>query len=115
MTSGSRCADALSEFDWDLVTFVVRWARYGGPDPEEVLPNFGMTCARLRERLGQIVEYTDRHPHRLTAAQKELVARAERWLSTLDAGQSNGTAADGADLLEVQGQPTLRRGIWRWQ
>jgi hypothetical protein len=108
-----RYVDTLSEFDWDLVTFVVRWARYGGPDPEEVLPSFGMTCDRLRERLGQIVVHAHQRPDQVTAAQKELVACAERWLSTLDPGPANGTRA-GADLSEL-GRPTLRRGVWRWQ
>ncbi|MGW4101124.1 hypothetical protein [Mycobacterium sp. NPDC004974] len=80
-----------------------------------MLPNFGMSCARLRERLGQIVEYTDRHPNRVTTAQRELVGRAERWLSTVDAGRPNATRPGGADLLELLGRPTLRRGVWRWR
>ncbi|BBZ35789.1 hypothetical protein [Mycolicibacterium confluentis] len=117
MTAVHDHIDSIAEFDWDLVTFVVQWARYGGPEPEEVLPRFGMTCTRLRERLDEIIVYAHQHPDRMKAEQRELIVRVERWLSTLaeDSPYSAPVDSPPVDPLGVDGQPILSRGIWRWR
>lgn len=118
MTESQQQYDIVSEFDWELLAFVVQWAPYGGPDPDDVLPNFGMTCTRLRERVEEIIAYARRRPHRVDAPRGELVDRAEVWLSTLTGaspfGAPVGVSAE-KDELGATGQPTLSRGIWRWR
>jgi hypothetical protein len=54
--------DPMDPFDRDLITFVIRWAPYGGPPREEVLPAFGISADRLEERALAIVRcYWMRH------------------------------------------------------
>jgi hypothetical protein len=48
-------ADPMDPFDRDLITFVIRWAPYGGPPRDEVLPAFGISANRLEERVLAIV------------------------------------------------------------
>ncbi|OBF26401.1 hypothetical protein [Mycobacterium sp. ACS4331] len=117
MTAPHDHIDTVSEFDWELVTFVVQWARYGGPDPGEVFSRFGMTCSRMRERLDEIIAYVRRRPHRANAEQRELIALAERWLSVLpgDSPYSAPVAPSPEDALGVEGEPILSRGVWRWR
>ena len=118
MTDADRRSDIVSEFDWELLTFVVQWASYGGPSPEDVLPNFGMTCIRFRERVEEIIDYARRRPHRVGPERRELVGRAAEWLSTLtdDSPYGRPTPAEpeAVDPLMAEG-PTLTRGVWRWQ
>jgi hypothetical protein len=116
MTESQHPYDIVSEFDWELVTFVVQWAHYGGPDPDDVLPNFGMTCTRLRERVEEIIGYARRRPHRVAAERAALIDRAEQWLSTLTAASPFGAPGRaGGDEFGAVGQPTLSRGVWRWR
>jgi hypothetical protein len=119
MTESQGQYDIVSEFDWELLAFVAQWAHYGGPDPDDVLPNFGMTCTRLRERVEEIIGYARRRPHRVAAERGALVDRAEQWLSTLTEASPFGVTvrpeAVQEDEFGAVGQPTLRRGVWRWQ
>jgi hypothetical protein len=48
-------ADPMDPFDRDLITFVIRWAPYGGPPHDEVLPTFGISADGLGERVLAIV------------------------------------------------------------
>ena len=45
----------MDPFDRQIVQFVVRWAPFGGPPDEDVLPGFGLTPVELRRRFRQIV------------------------------------------------------------
>lgn len=42
-------------FEHDIVTFMRSWAPYGGPPPDEVLPQFGLTRDQLIQRYREIV------------------------------------------------------------
>lgn len=114
-----KVQQGLTDFDWGLVAFVAQWERYGGPEPEEVLPRFGMSCVRMREHLEHILRYVSRHPIPLSPEQKDSVARAQRWLATLDAASPYGAPARpesvSADPLAAPGAPTMQRGVWRWR
>lgn len=41
MTAVHDHIDSIAEFDWDLVTFVVQWARYGVQNPKRCCPDSG--------------------------------------------------------------------------
>jgi len=45
----------LERFDRDLLTFVLRWAPYGGPPDDECLIQFGMSADRVRQRCHELV------------------------------------------------------------
>lgn len=45
----------MDSFDRQIVQFIVRWAPFGGPPDEEVLPRFGLTPPQLRQRFKQIL------------------------------------------------------------
>lgn len=117
-TSG-KLAQGLTEFDWSMVAFVAQWERYGGPEPEEILPRFGMSCVRMREHLEHILLYVRRHPIALSPEQKVSIDHAQRWLATLDDGSPYGAPAGResapADPLAAPGAPIMSRGVWRWR
>jgi hypothetical protein len=48
-------ADPMDPYDRDLITFIIRWAPYGGPPRDEVLPAFGISADHLEERVLAIV------------------------------------------------------------
>lgn len=67
----------VDRFDWEIITFVVRWAPYGGPKEDDVMPTFGMTCEELQKRFTAIVSALIRSESlRVTRGQHELLARA---------------------------------------
>lgn len=42
-------------FEHDIVAFMRSWEPYGGPPPDEVLPEFGMTRDQLVQRYRRIL------------------------------------------------------------
>lgn len=67
----------VDRFDWEIVAFVVKWAQYGGPREDDVMPAFGMTCQELQKRFTTIVNALIRSESlRVTRQQHELLKRA---------------------------------------
>lgn len=73
----------VDRFDWEIVTFVVKWAPYGGPREDDVIPTFGMTCQELQKRFTAIVNaMIGSETLRVTRRQHELLKRAVALLET---------------------------------
>lgn len=55
----------------ELIRFAQKWIPYGGPPPDEVLVQFGMTRTRFSDALRQAIHHTDCDPgiaHRVHSA-----------------------------------------------
>lgn len=73
----------VDRFDWEIVTYVVKWAPYGGPREDDVMPTFGMTCQELGKRFNVIVNSLINSESLLvTRRQHELLKRAVELLDT---------------------------------
>jgi hypothetical protein len=112
---------ALDDVDWELVTFVMCWAPYGGPSEEQSLPRFGMTCPQLQTRFaGVIRKLGDFHRARLSDAQRELIEQGQRLLASqtvVDERTSVPRQSDvrfTTDLAGATGHRSLRHGVWHW-
>ncbi len=95
--------------DWEIVEFVVRWAPFGGPDPEEALPRFGMTCEQLSARCAQIVSRLGGFETLLDGRRRALLERARQFL------ESGGADIATLDPMSRPGRWVARRGVWHWQ
>ncbi|BBZ03790.1 hypothetical protein MCHIJ_32270 [Mycolicibacterium chitae] len=108
----------VDDIDWEIVEFVVNWAPFGGPDPEEALPRFGMSCEQIWARFTDIVDEVGRSDARLDRRRRELVRRARRVLGRADGGAPHrSSASDPADPLAISapGHWVARRGVWYWR
>jgi hypothetical protein len=70
----------MDAFDRQVVQFVVWWAPFGGPPPEETLPRFGLTPPHLAQRFNQIVTRLADAGAKLDHDDAELLATARRFL-----------------------------------
>ncbi|BBZ03808.1 hypothetical protein MCHIJ_32450 [Mycolicibacterium chitae] len=102
-------APVIDGIDWEIVEFVVRWAPFGGPDPEEALPRFGMTSEQLSARCAHIVARVGRFESRLDGHRRALLGRARQFL------ESGGTDIATLDPMARPGRWVARRGVWHWQ
>ena len=68
----------MDPFDRQIVQFVVRWAPFGGPPDEDVLPGFGLTPAELHQRFRQIVAEMTSSETTLSAEDTALLFKARR-------------------------------------
>ncbi|GAS91600.1 uncharacterized protein RMCB_5696 [Mycolicibacterium brisbanense] len=118
---GPCAADVVrvDDFDWDIVTFILRWAPYGGPSEEECWPRFGMTCAQLHTRFADIMRKLGGFGHaNLSDRQRELVRQGQRLLATVTGEPtpvpSTPDVRLATDLSEAPGHWSLRQGVWHW-
>lgn len=73
----------VDRFDWEIVTFAVTWAPYGGPEDEDVMPAFGITRQEFQRRFAAIVNALIRSDElRVTRRQHQLLERAIELLKT---------------------------------
>lgn len=73
----------VDRFDWEIVTFAVQWAPYGGPGDEDVMPAFGIMSHEFQKRFTVIVNALIRSDElRVTRRQHELLTRAVELLET---------------------------------
>ena len=68
----------MDPFDRQIVQFVVRWAPFGGPPDEDILPGFGLTPVELRQRFRQIVAEMTSPETTLSDEDTALLAKARR-------------------------------------
>ena len=115
-SSGTRRRFSLDRFERDVLEFVLRWAPYGGPRDEDTLPQFGMTCERLRERFRAIVrDFTKAGD---AGADHALIDRAVRLLEAeLQAARAVAAPAHAGapgGLQPPRGAGwRMVRGVWR--
>jgi hypothetical protein len=118
----------MDQFDREIVEFVAAWAPYGGPPEDEVLPRFGMSADRLRNRLRQIVVEARNttltsDDRRLVLQAAEVAARQRRVESTRHAATDGdlvhdplgATVDDDYSAESLEHRPRLQRGVWRWR
>ncbi|WP_099023632.1 hypothetical protein [Mycolicibacterium palauense] len=65
-------------FDHQIVQFVIRWAPFGGPPDEDILPRFGLTPAQLHKRFDAIVATLAQAGPGLNEEEAELLATIRR-------------------------------------
>ena len=104
-----RTGRAIDQFDMEIVAFIVCWVPYGGPPQDECVPRFGMSVDRLRARFSEIVR--DGSRGHLSSDDRALLERAAT-LCTLDVVERQ-QVPHGRSSPRI-GNPTLRRGVWRW-
>ena len=76
--TGRTQGATMDSFDRQIVQFIVRWAPFGGPPDEEVLPRFGLTPAQLRQRFTQILSAMTSPGNELNDEDAALLAAARR-------------------------------------
>ncbi|CAJ1501080.1 hypothetical protein [[Mycobacterium] burgundiense] len=111
----------VDQIDWEILEFVVSWAPFGGPDPEEALPRFGMTCEQLSQRFAQIVAEAGPFEARLDRPRRALLRRARQLLDSSSGGRGQrpsesdrGKSPDPA-AMPSPGNWVVRRGVWHWR
>lgn len=86
----------MDAFDRQVVQFVVWWAPFGGPPPEETLPRFGLTPPLLARRFNQIVTNLAEANAKLDHDDAELLATAHQLLALSRVVQDNVAHSNGA-------------------
>ncbi len=71
----------MDSFDRQIVQFIVRWAPFGGPPDEDVLPGFGLTPPQLRQRFAKIISAMTLPGVRLSDDDAALLTAARRAVS----------------------------------
>jgi hypothetical protein len=61
-------------FDRHIIQYMLRWAPFGGPPDDDVLPRFGMTPVQLRRRFARVVAKMATQPDRLSVEEAALLA-----------------------------------------
>ena len=106
----------VDRFDWEVVTFVLHWAPYGGADDADVVPTFGMPYRRLEKRFAAIVNdlalRTVGGEVRLDRQQREVLRRAVKLLPEASGPPPmDSTVA----LSPTAGEWVVRRGLRHWR
>ncbi len=68
-------------YDRRIVEFVVRWAPFGGPPDDDLLPRFGLTRRQFAERFQYIV--STKVESTLADSDRDLLAEARNLLTTV--------------------------------
>ncbi|MBX7433917.1 hypothetical protein JDV09_17630 [Mycobacterium sp. Y57] len=63
-------------FDRHLLTFVLTWAPFGGPDDEDTFSRFGLPSNSVWDRFYRIVEAAEPHLGEFDDADADLIRRA---------------------------------------
>ena len=112
----------VDRFDWEVVSFVLHWAPYGGADDDDVVPTFGMPYRQLEVRFAEIVNElavrTVGGGLRLDRQQRELLRRAVKILPTegqTGSGRPASPADSAATLSPTDGEWVVRRGLRQWR
>ncbi|MBX7446932.1 hypothetical protein GR927_02920 [Mycolicibacterium sp. 3033] len=66
----------MDSFDRQLVSFVLTWAPFGGPDDEDAFPRFGLRTAAVWQRFERILDAVAAGQLRLDDSDAELIRRA---------------------------------------
>lgn len=77
---------SISKIDWfdaKIVTTVLAWAPYGGPNDEDVFIEFGLTAEELMHRFAMVVANLRSERRSLSNADHVLLCRAINHLSEL--------------------------------
>lgn len=111
-------------FERELVTFVLKWAPFGGPTDDETFPLFGMSAECLKQRFRELV--TRAECDLGTAASPDIRALVERATKLLPGRSKEAGDVETRRLArrsgkwspesleEAAGTWKLRQAIWVW-
>lgn len=74
-------------YDRRIIEFVVRWAPFGGPPDDDLLPRFGLTRRQFAERFKYIVSAKEEPT--LADSDRELLAEARQLLTAVPKEPTN--------------------------
>ena len=71
----------MNSYEQELLSFMVTWAPFGGPQDEDAFPRFGLAVEQLWDRFARMVLSLESRATELEGYDTELLWRARRLLS----------------------------------
>lgn len=110
----------MDQFDTHLVEYMLAWAPFGGPPPDDAFPKFGMTSDQLWLRFYEIIMRNPRTSHQFSSEIRDVLDKVSGVPAPPDpASQPNHsvrpTPSKSPDTLDsAEGHWNLHHGVLVW-
>lgn len=110
----------MDQFDTYLVEYMLAWAPFGGPPPEDAFPRFGMNIDQLWVRFDEIIRRDAQMSHQFSSDIRDALDKVSDVAAPPDGATQpdhsvQPTPPKSPDSLDfLEGQWNLHRGVRVW-